>query len=63
MNKFGCCECGGVLRPVWFTEEEYEIINGNMIKTGRERRAISHLVCEDCLSNHVIDDSFDGPWR
>ena len=63
-NNFGeCDECSGVLRPVWFIEEEYETVHGMILKTGRKRRAVSHLVCEIRLKNYAIDDSFDGPWR
>lgn len=56
------CDCGGLLRPVWFREEETAIEYGCLIKTGRYRRAVSHLVCEECLRNFIVDDSFDGPW-
>lgn len=49
MVDFGVCDCGGSLIPVWFTEEETKVANGIMYKTGRVRRACSHLVCEDCL--------------
>lgn len=60
---YGICDyCGGELYPVWFTEEETNIEHGSMYKTGRRRRAVSHLVCEQCLKNFVVDDSFDGPW-
>lgn len=65
-NHYGQCECGGDLFPVWFTEYEEEEITadgiGFKIKTGRTRRACSHLVCEMCLRNYCVDDSFDGPW-
>lgn len=60
---FGNCPyCGGKLHPVWFTDEETQVIHGSLIKTGRKRRAISHLVCEDCFRNQIIDDSYDGNW-
>lgn len=61
-EEYGYCECGGRLFPVWFTDEEYSIVKGIMFRTGRKRRACSHLVCESCLKNHCVDDSFDGPW-
>mgnify|MGYP000090298157 FL=1 len=51
MVDFGVCDCGGSLIPVWFTEEETKVANGTMYKTGRVRRACSHLVCEACLKN------------
>lgn len=64
MVDFGeCPHCGGKLIPIWFTEEEMIVDEyGHMIKTGRKRRAISHLLCENCLRNQCIDDSFDGDW-
>lgn len=63
MADFGECTCGDKLVPVWFTEEETETANGIMWRTGRKRRAVSHLTCEDCLRNYPVDDSFDGAWR
>ena len=57
--RFGLCDCGGQLHPVWFDESEYR--NGH--KTGRARDAVSHLVCDSCLKNVCVDDSFDMPWR
>lgn len=62
-SDFGICDCGGKLYPVYFTEEEYEIHDGIRIKTGRKRRAVSHLVCDYCLKNFCVDDTFDGPWH
>lgn len=62
-RDFGLCDCGGTLHPVYFTEEETVVSHGIMYKTGRKRRAVSHLVCEDCLRNYCVDDSFDGPWE
>ena len=63
-NVYGeCCMCGATLEPVWFIEEEYEVTtSGVMYKTGRKRRAVSHLECPCCLHIEVIDDSFDGDW-
>ena len=59
--KYGNCpECGGELRPVWFTEKEYDRYN---IPTGRTRHAVDCLVCKDCMKEYCVDDSFDGPWR
>lgn len=60
---FGLCVCGGKLLPIWFTENETVVKDGMMFKTGRKRRAVSHLVCEDCLRSYPVDDTFDGPWR
>lgn len=62
---FGECPyCGGKLIPIWFTEEEIVVDKyGHLVKTGRKRRAISHLTCECCLRNQPIDDSFDGSWH
>ena len=61
---YGECEaCGGELKPVWFTDEEYEVVACIQCRTGRKRRACSHLVCNCCLRNYCVDDSFDGPWH
>lgn len=57
-----CSECGGVLRPVYFTEEEIKVKNGIMIKTGRKRQAVDRLTCTNCMKNEAVDDSFDGKW-
>lgn len=62
-SKYGTCSCGGELKPIFFEEEETKIVNGTMIKTGRTRMAVSHLVCDECLRNKCVDDSFDGPWH
>lgn len=62
-TNYGECECGGALRPVWFIEEEYEVVAGIQCRTGRRRRACSHLTCECCLRNYCVDDSFDWPWH
>lgn len=63
MNYGICDQCYGRLIPVWYIEEETKVINGVMCKTGRVRRACSHLVCESCLKKFCVDDSFDRPWR
>lgn len=52
------CDCGGNIVPVWFVEQE-RIRN---IPTGRERNAVSHLECDNCLKRICIDDSMDGQW-
>lgn len=63
-NIYGnCLECGGELHPVYFIEEETKVRHGHMYLTGRKRRAVSHLVCENCLKNQCVDDSFYGDWR
>lgn len=63
-RDYGTCECGGSLQPVWFKEEETIFTrDGYMHKTGRVREAVSHLVCDCCLRNDCVDDSFDLPWR
>jgi len=63
-RDYGECDCGGRLFPVWFLDEEEVVTReGWRYKTGRVRRAVSHLVCECCLANHCVDDSFDGPWK
>lgn len=64
MTKYGECPyCGDDLIPIWFTEEETVVIHGTLCKTGRKRRAVSHLSCPTCLRNECVDDSFDMPWR
>jgi hypothetical protein len=64
MGKYGECSfCRSELYPIWFTEDEYEIINGIQYKTGRKRNACSHLECPDCGKKECVDDSFDGSWR
>ncbi len=63
-NEYGCCcKCGHSLVPVWFTEEEYVTKDGIMCKTGRTRRAVDYLFCENCLHKECVDESFDKPWR
>lgn len=63
-DKFGKCDCGGTLYPIYYTLYETTDINGNYIRTGRKKRAVSHLVCDSCLKNICIDDSFDeGYWH
>ena len=56
------CECGGQFMPVWFTELETKVVAGSLIRTGRRRRAVSHLECDSCFNKLCVDDSFDGPW-
>ena len=63
LSRYGICsECGVEYEPVWFTEDEYEIIGGSRFKTGRKRRAVDYLICPCCLNKHCVDDSFDGAW-
>lgn len=57
-NAIKCSICGGRMVPVWFKEYEYK----NGIRTGRKRKACSHLECLVCGEKSIIDDSFDGPW-
>lgn len=58
-DKYGICECGTPLSPVWFIEEERD---KHFHKTGRKRKACSHLICEDCGKTYPVDDTFDGMW-
>ena len=61
--KFGNCSCGGEIVPVYFIEHESKITEyGNLVHTGRKRRACSHLICTLCLKTYCVDDSFDGEW-
>ena len=57
-----CDDCRVPLEPVFFIEEETKIEHGVMFKTGRKRRAVSHLTCLSCLKNFCVDDSFDSIW-
>lgn len=58
-----CHNCGKQMLPVWFIDEEEEIINGSCVKTGRKRQAVSHFECPYCHAVECVDDSFDGAWR
>lgn len=65
-----CGHCGVKLVPVFFTEEETKTVpfgtqakGAYMYRTGRKRRAVSHLECPVCLKSYTVDDSFDGPWH
>lgn len=59
--KYGKCDrCGDNMIPVWFIEEEYK--PGSIVKTGRKRKACSHLECPSCFRCYCVDDSFDGSW-
>jgi len=43
-SKFGTCSiCGSNLVPVWFTEEQTEIIDGSMHKTGKKKEKRVHI--------------------
>lgn len=64
MSKFGVCRtCGSELTAIWFTEEETKIIGCSPHKTGRTRKACSHLQCEYCGDKECVDDTFDSAWR
>jgi len=54
------CDCHELsCEEVWFEEPEYDKHNR---KTGRYRKAVSHIVCTNCGKNICVDDSFDSPW-
>jgi len=55
-----CPECGKIMTPVWFEEEEF---NKHNIPTGCVRDAVDYLICEFCGCKECVDDSFDGPWH
>jgi len=59
MNSFGKCDCGGNLQPVWFEENETIEYRGFMHTTGKKRKCLSHLICDKCLSNVIINGEFD----
>lgn len=51
-NKYGKCPyCNGSLIPSWGTEEEFIVENNHLIKTGRKRRVVAYLQCENCFKN------------
>lgn len=60
---FGNCTCGGLLVAVYYEEKERIIRSGIPIKTGRTRKAVSHLSCLNCMKNVVVDNSFDEPFK
>lgn len=58
---YGECSCGYPLYPVWFEEPEEKIYkDGSKLKTGRYRKAVSHLICEYCGKNYCIDCPLGG---
>lgn len=56
-----CPKCKSIMIPIWFTEEEEKIINGCRYRTGRKRRALSHLECPCCFHKEAVDGSFNEP--
>lgn len=61
---YGTCDnCGTGLKPVWFKEVEEEYYRGNPTGAYRERKAVSYLICPNCLKEFCVDDSFDEPWQ
>ena len=61
--NFGKCPyCNGNLKPIWFKKKKKVVRSGHLMKTGRKRQAVSYLICEDCLEQQIVDDSFDGEW-
>lgn len=63
MKRYGVCErCETPLNPIWFEEDEYKVTYGSLHKTGRIRRAVSHLECPYCGKRYIVDDSFDVDW-
>ena len=63
LMDYGKCDCGEKLVPIWYVEEETEMIYGTPHKTGRKRNAVNYLFCESCGEKHCVDDSFDGYWH
>ncbi len=67
-GRYGNCKiCGGELQPVFFIEEE-TVMEGppgyqHPCRTGRIRRAVDYLVCDNCGHKECVDDTFDGPWH
>lgn len=63
-EKYGnYARCGEWLEPVWFIEEERKFNVGYPVKTGRKRRACSHLECPRCMKKQIVDDSYDTKWK
>lgn len=63
-KEFECENCGGNVYPVFFEEEEYKTEYGHMYKTGRVRRACSHLECDTCGKRYIVDgDYLAGEWH
>ena len=59
-SVYGVCKrCDFPFVPVHFIEEERD---KQHMKTGRVRRAVSHLLCESCGKQECVDDTFDGQW-
>jgi uncharacterized protein with PIN domain len=54
-----CDKCGNITVKIWFKEIEYR----KGIPTGRERNAVSHMLCENCGKTFCVDDTFDGDWH
>lgn len=55
-----CNVCGRKMSPVYFTDIERD--RHGMI-TGRQRKAVSHLLCDGCGHEEIVDDSMDSPWE
>lgn len=58
-----CSVCNGNLVPIWFIKEEYRYSNGIRYKTGRKKRAVDYLCCQNCFHTETVDDSFDENWH
>lgn len=54
-----CSRCNSILQKIWFIQKEYD---HKGIPTGREKKAVSHLLCNTCGKEEIIDGSFDGEW-
>ncbi len=59
-----CCKCGYGMAMVHYIEQEevQHSRGGPYYKTGRVRRAVSHLLCEYCGHQEAVDGSLDGPY-
>lgn len=63
LNIF-CSNCGSKMEPVWYTDKETKItLDGTIYETGKHRNACSHLLCENCGSIEIVDDSFDTQYH
>ena len=57
-----CENCGNLMLPIRFIEDEIKTEHGRMYKTGRKRYNVSHLECQICGKKEAVDDTFAGKW-
>lgn len=58
-----CPACFKKMTPIFIEEEEIGITDGFPYKTGRYRKACSHLECKHCgYIAHTGIEALNGPW-